>query len=410
MKGRNYVRDGALQATGGTTDMRGKLRIGLLWHSASAGNLGVGALTVANLAIARQVAEDMGFQPEFTIFGMRESAVRYMGDEVGSFVVDTRSLLSPGGYWSAVAQQDCVLDIGAGDSFADIYGARRFAFLWLTKMMAKARRTPLLLSPQTIGPFTRPAYRPFAKAALSAADMVIARDKMSLAVLAELAPKARSVLSVDVAFALPYQDLSAQRGQSRLKVGVNVSGLLFSEAETGRNRFGLDVNYAELMRRFITDLTARPEVEVHLLTHANHKHFADDDRGVADRLAKEFPSAVRVPDFDGPSEAKSYISGLDFLTAGRMHACIAAFSSGTPVVPIAYSRKFSGLFGMLGYTWMVPVTGVTTDSALAYLHDCLGRRAELVQDANIGLGKVNLLLDAYRQELRRLFDACGPAR
>ena len=32
-----------------------------------------------------------------------------------------------------------------------------------------------------------------------------------------------------------------------------------------------------------------------------------------------------------------------------MHACIAAFSAGVPVVPMAYSRKFNGLFGTLGY-------------------------------------------------------------
>jgi hypothetical protein len=32
-----------------------------------------------------------------------------------------------------------------------------------------------------------------------------------------------------------------------------------------------------------------------------------------------------------------------------MHACIAALSSGVPVLPIAYSRKFRGVFGSLGY-------------------------------------------------------------
>src|SRR3546814_6619812 len=32
-----------------------KLKIGLLWHSGKSGNLGVGALTMANMAIARQL-------------------------------------------------------------------------------------------------------------------------------------------------------------------------------------------------------------------------------------------------------------------------------------------------------------------------------------------------------------------
>ncbi|MBC7506208.1 MAG: hypothetical protein H7267_10865 [Sandarakinorhabdus sp.] len=49
------------------------LRIGLLWHSAAAGNLGVGALSVGNIALARAAAERAGLKPEFTLFGARES-------------------------------------------------------------------------------------------------------------------------------------------------------------------------------------------------------------------------------------------------------------------------------------------------------------------------------------------------
>src|SRR3546814_13677012 len=73
-------------------------------------------------------------------------------------------------------------------------------------------------------------------------------------------------------------------------------------------------------------------------------------------------------------EAKSYISSLDYLVAGRMHACIAAFSSGTPVMPVAYSRKFSGLFGTLGYDFLLPVRGMDTQAALDFLMEGLGKR------------------------------------
>src|SRR3546814_2882687 len=104
------------------------------------------------------------------------------------------------------------------------------------------------------------------------------------------------------------------------------------------------------MRAFVRGLTARKDVEVHLISHAtSNRDVRDDDGQAADRFAAEFPGTIRVPDFAGPCEAKSYISSLDYLVAGRMHACIAAFSSGTPVMPVAYSRKFSGLFGTLGY-------------------------------------------------------------
>lgn len=387
------------------------IRIGLLWHSPSSGNLGVGALTLANLAIARGVALEMGLEPDFLIMGMREPNAPYLSDDQARrFPIDTRALISPGGFWSAVGKLDCVLDIGAGDSFADIYGWKRFGFLWLSKMMTMARGKPLLLSPQTIGPFTKPLYKPLAKAALTGANAVVARDEMSLQALRELAPKAKAALSVDVAFALPYEDRSAERGGARIKVGVNVSGLLFNEAESGRNRFGLSVDYAKLMRRFVGELAARPDVEVHLVTHALHATDPwDDDGRVADKLAEAFPQVVRVPNFVGPSEVKSYISGLDFLVAGRMHACIAAYSSGTPVIPVAYSRKFTGLFGMLGYRWLVPVTGVDDEAAHRFLMDGLARRDELARDTAEGMRKVGALLDVYRGELRKFFTAVQEA-
>lgn len=387
------------------------LKIGLLWHSASSGNLGVGALTIANMKIARAVAEEMGLSAQFTIIGMRDGDVHYLpAGDADIFVVDSRALFSPGGCWSILGEQDLVLDIGGGDSFADIYGLKRFIFLWLTKMQSIGQRTPLLLSPQTIGPFDKSPYRQLARLALEGAEVVIARDPASLECLGKVAPKAHGVLAVDVAFALPFESRAVQRGGGRLKVGVNVSGLLFNEAESGRNRFALDVDYVALSRRFIGDLCTREDVEVHLVTHVNPLGESwDNDGGVADRLAEEFPASVRAPNFAGPIEAKTYISGLDFLVAGRMHACIAAFSSGTPVVPIAYSRKFSGLFGMLDYPWLVPVKGLTTDEALAYLHDALERRAQLMADASQGMKKVEALLDGYRDELRKLFAAAAQA-
>lgn len=388
------------------------LRIGLLWHSPSSGNLGVGALTLANLALAREVAQAEGYSPEFTIFGMREPNRSYLNDDrVKIYQIGAREMFSPGGYWSEIGNMDCVLDIGAGDSFADIYGAKRFVYLWLTKALTIGKRKPLLLSPQTIGPFTKRLYRVAARRVLNDAAAVVARDEMSLAALKELAPKAAGILSVDVAFALPFEDRSIERGGRTLRVGVNISGLLYNEARSGRNRFGLEIDYADLMRSWLVSLGRREDVEVHLVTHALHSEGDwDDDGRVADLLVSEFPWLIRVPDFTGPMEAKSYISHLDFLVAGRMHACIAALSSGVPVVPIAYSRKFSGLFGMLGYDWMIPVKGMATAQAEQFLDECVSRRAELAREASHALAKAQLMLDSYRDALAKFFRSAGDRR
>src|SRR5262249_27270391 len=175
------------------------------------------------------------------------------------------------------------------------------------------------------------------------------------------------VQSVDVAFALPFER-RRKKSSKAIEVGVNVSGLLFNGGYTGGNEFGMQVDYADYSRRLIGELLGRPGASGHLGCPVHSSALAQDDgRRVADRLAREFPGVVRAPTFVSPSEAKTYISGLDFLVGARMHACIAAFSSGTPVVPVSYSRKFAGLFeGVLGYEHLVPVTGMSTDQELAF--------------------------------------------
>lgn len=386
------------------------IKVGMLWHSLNSGNLGVGALTLANLSLVRSVAAEFGLVPEFVIMAPRDSGTPAIAvADAKVFAIDRRSISTRTGFWRAVGELDCVLDIGAGDSFADIYGPRRFFFLWITKMLTIARRVPLLLSPQTIGPFTKPGYKAAAALAMGKAKVVIARDEASRDVARQIAPEANVRLSVDVAFVLPYEDCSAERGGERLRVGLNVSGLLWHEAEIERNRFGLSYDYGEFTRMLLTAWSAREDIEVHLISHAtSNRDTTDDDGAIADCLAKEFPKVVRVPNFVGPSEAKAYISSLDFLVAARMHACIGAYSAGTPVVPVAYSRKFSGLFGLLGYSHVLPVKGMSTKEAFDFVLDAVERRQSLSSDEVVGMARVEDLLNVYREELRALFrKICG---
>ncbi|ONF95020.1 polysaccharide pyruvyl transferase family protein [Sphingomonas jeddahensis] len=384
---------------------RPTITIGLLWHSLNSGNLGVGALTVANWAIARGVAEGLGLAPRFVIMAARDAerpGIDLPDTQVVS--IDWRALAPGGELWRAMAGVDCVLDIGAGDSFTDIYGPRRYAFLLISKLIAIARGKPLIFSPQTIGPFTKPGYKASAAFAMRRAQAVFARDELSRGVAQNIAPGAAVRLAVDVAFELPFEDRSHLRGGPRLRVGVNASGLLFAEAERGSNRFGLSYDYATFTRRLLAALAARGDVEVHLVPHATSSSDRfDDDGALADRLAAEFPAAIRVPNFATPSDAKSYISGLDLLVAARMHACIGAFSSGVPVVPVAYSRKFDGLFALLGYDRILPVTGLSEDGALALVLDALTDRAALAAAEAAGMGQVQSLLSDYRQALRTMF-------
>lgn len=385
------------------------LTVGMLWHSPNSGNLGVGALTLGNIALARRAAEAVGVTPRFELIGFADPgrAGYVAGPDIAVTEIDGRAMLPGGALWQALARCDAVLDIGGGDSFTDIYGAKRFAYLWISKLAARFLNKPLVFSPQTIGPFDKGWSRALASYILGRAHQVFARDPKSLAALGELAPDAPAALAADVAFALPYEKRDHGEG---IHVGVNVSGLLFNGGYSGANEFGMEIDYPAFTRKLIAALLQRAEVRVHLVPHVLSDSLPrDDDYRVAEALKQEFPRVILAEKFAGPIEAKSYIAGLDMLVGGRMHACIAAHSSGVAVVPVAYSRKFAGLFeDLLGYPHLVPVTGLDTDDAVAFVLDAFERRAELAQDASRSRARVEELLGGYVEALTELFS--GAAR
>jgi len=158
---------------------------------------------------------------------------------------------------------------------------------------------------------------------------------------------------------------------------------------TGSNQFGLKSDYPRLVRDLIRHFQSRPEAtEVHLVPHvivSSGRLAMEDDRRASAALADEFPGTVLAPAFASPSEAKSYIAGLDFFMGARMHACIAAFSTGVPVVPMAYSRKFAGLFGSLGYDRTVDCTTESADAILAKISSAYDERDRLRHEAATAL-------------------------
>jgi colanic acid/amylovoran biosynthesis protein len=390
-----------------------RITIGLLWHSVNSGNLGVGALTVANIRLVREACAVAGRTPHFLVMGFTDPGrpAYVVADDIEFVPINTRAMIPFGAFDRAVRRCDLMIDIGGGDSWTDIYGPKRFTFLWWSKWRAMALGRPLIFAPQTIGPFSRPVQSRLAARIMARAANVVARDPASFAAATAMAPAARLTEAVDVAFALPSNPWPKAdgKGGGKAVIGVNVSGLLFNRGYDGKSSFGMEIDYADYVRKLLTRLAERSDVTVRLISHVHSDAMPiDDDVRVAKRLAAEYPFVELVPAFADPVEAKSCIAALDFLVAARMHACIAAFSSGVAVLPVAYSRKFSGLFeGVLGYPHGVPVRGVTTDGAVAMTMDAIDRRGELAAATAPGRAKAQTRLADYRA---LLVQALGGAR
>jgi polysaccharide pyruvyl transferase WcaK-like protein len=82
-----------------------------------------------------------------------------------------------------------------------------------------------------------------------------------------------------------------------------------------------------------------------------------------------------------------------------MHACIGAYSAGVPVVPIAYSRKFNGLFNTLGYEYYVDGKTDTVDGALEKILSAFDKRDTLKLELEKGLRIAEDRLKRYENRL-----------
>lgn len=378
------------------------LTVGLLWHSISSDNLGVGALTLGQMALITEAAQRRGTKVRFIIIGTRGGTPYPIEDyEIAATAEFALRAFKAGkfGAISLLRKCDIVFDIGEGDSFADIYGNKRLAIQVLGKALSRLFGRPLVLSPQTIGPFKSGLGRALGNVGMRMAIRIYARDPLSLELLRSAGFAGRSQEVMDVAFALPFER-PVHKQDGRIRIGLNVSGLLYHGGYSGANQFGLTVDYRELIDRSIAFFLAQTVAEVFLVPHVNSDAVeVEDDLRASQKLANRNPGLQVAPRFVSPSAAKSFISGLDFFTGARMHACIAAFSSGVPVIPMAYSRKFNGLFNSLGYSHVLDCLTFSTQGGFDLLAKGFEQRTQLKLAVDEGNAIAQRKLEKYVTEL-----------
>ncbi|WP_324649593.1 polysaccharide pyruvyl transferase family protein [Georgenia sp. H159] len=259
-----------------------------------------------------------------------------------------------------LTEADAVADLSGGDSFTDLYGPFRLATICAPKEAAIRAGRPLVLLPQTFGPFSTVDGRRRAERIVRATALAYSRDEWSHDRLLELAgpdvDPARLRRGVDVAFGLRPQEpdaaivarLTTLAGEP--VVGVNVSGLL-RDADAAR-RFGLAGDYIATLTAVVRALVAAGAFVV-LVSHVHGSDPKENDAAALDRVRasldeRDRQRVWRLSPRLRAAELKWCIARMDWFTGSRMHATIAALSSGVPTFGYAYSDKTHGVFGTCG--------------------------------------------------------------
>ena len=342
-----------------------------LCHSAVDGlaSRGIGTITVADHGRGRRadVWQLGGTARPVERVGITHHRRVWRGDCLRTVRVLTRFGGLGNAAAAAVASADAVLDVSGGDSFTDIYGEKRFRAMCLTKRLALESGRPLILLPQTLGPFRYPESRHQAAEIMRAADAIWVRDAASYEMLEEMLgadfDPARHHDGLDMALLLPGQEIAlpapfdrwlAERDTAPV-AGLNVSGLLCRAAAGGQTDFGLKSDHNEAVEAVARAVMAAPEgfrlaLIPHVMRDAGHP---ESDwaaaRALEAKLASAFPGRIAtLPQGYSASELKWLISRLDWFSGARMHAAIGAFSSGVPTLGLGYSDKAAGVFSACG--------------------------------------------------------------
>lgn len=383
-------------------------RVALLWHSVNSSNLGVGALTISHIILIREVAASLGVAVKFEIVGWDDPNPSYLEDpDVSQTPYRSKRILSnKRGLLGIARRSDLVVDICAGDSFTDSYGLKRFWIQVASKLVVIACRKPLILAPQTIGPYSRWWTRLIARITMRMCRRVVARDDMSAALAKALDPKIPLTIATDVAFLLPCDRDSRGDASGLVQVGINVSGLLYEGGYNRGNDFSLATDYHVAIEELVAYFSQRDDCKVTLFSHVivDKKYDAvEDDFRVSEKIASKFDNVTVEPPHFSPQKVKSRLSTMDFFFGSRMHACIAAFSTGVPIVPLSYSPKFEGLFQSLGYNHVVDCRTASKQEIFDKVTEAFEDREALEIATKKANTEVEKRLDNYREVLEDVF-------
>jgi len=305
---------------------------------------------------------------------------------------------------TALAGADLVLSLGGGylNARDDFASDLNIAFLLLPLWLAQRFGVPVVLGPQSFGPFPRRRQQAMMRRVVGSARRTVAREAISVGRLAEAGvPLDRVERGVDSAFA--FQGLSHRPWRDELAVPAAAELVLvtarqyLAEPEQAR--------YEAAMAATVQHLLDRPDCHVVLVPQVTCSFQGDDDRIVNSRIAAAVGHPrlhVLADDRTGHHDVFALYAQADAIIGTRFHSVIFGLNAGVPCLAVEYDHKTRGIMRDLGLEqWVLRMSEVRPDT-LAESADALleGRAAYRTHLAGV-LPEYRLRAAEFTATLRR---------
>lgn len=243
--------------------------------------------------------------------------------------------------WRALSRARLLIS-GGGSLVQDVTSARSAAYYLGVIAAASARRVPVAVIGQGIGPIGRPWVRRLARWAFGRAAAISVRDAESAQTLAALGVTRPAHRGADLAVLMPpapparVRELLAKSrldaAGARVGIGVRAWPGLFDAVSLGHE-----------IRRFAAERRAAVAV------------FPFDrlrDRAISDAVA--FAAGGRLVEAASPQDLLGLVGAMDLVVGIRLHALVFAASQGVPAVGLSYDPKVSAFAGEHGLPALPP--------------------------------------------------------
>lgn len=230
-------------------------------------------------------------------------------------------------------------------------------------------------------------------------DCMVAREEKSLQVMRELGVGEHVLLAPDTANLMPY---TREEHFARPTVGISTSHQIVRQWRNAED-------YVQCAAKLCLHIRQTYGADVLLIPNECEPESPYSDVDVSEdilELLREMGGDAKVLDVRNmnSTQIKNQIAACEVLVASRYHSCVAALSSGVPLMVIGWHYKYEELLRWYGqYPWLLSETNCDSDKLIAMFDRLWAMREErreeiaarypAVREAVIGTGRQMLGMD-----------------
>jgi colanic acid/amylovoran biosynthesis protein len=196
----------------------------------------------------------------------------------------------------------------------------------------RGRGLPVIIMPQSFGPFRRPDTIACMRDIADCADLIYARDKSSRALLDEcIGPRSNARTAPD--FTNLLKPLPADPSKFPRPYGCVIPNFRIVERGTATIQ-----NYSRFLTGTLQELSNN-ELEPIILLHS-----PEQDGDLARWVQTQVRCPVRIVASRDPRHLKGILGAAHLVVGSRFHGLVSSLSQGVPSIGLGWTHKFRDLF------------------------------------------------------------------